>query len=177
MTHANFIDTREFDDTDIEIIEIGKKTVLGSPDYEVLVSNDDIPMFLLQIYLFDEADCFHQVKYSDNYVVVGCGEKVHLFDSNKKTTKSIKLNGYFGHLYPINDIESDYFEDSILVASGVDLALLLKDGSLNWQSNPLGIDGVVVNAIQSGEILGEGEYDPPGGWEAFKLDIKDGKNI
>ena len=42
------------------------------------------------------------------------------------------------------------------------------DGSLGWRSDPLGIDGVVVNQIADGVIRGEGEWDPSGGWRPFQ---------
>lgn len=177
MIKAEFIEKYEFNINEVIVIDINKKTVLGNPDYDVLVSENEKPKYLLHIYLFEEADCFHELKYSNNHVVIGCGENVYFFNTEQEEIKSYTLSGYFGHLYPIHDVEADFFEEHILVSSANDLLLFNINGDLNWISTTLGIDGVVVNDVIEGLIIGEGEYDPPGGWIDFKLDIKNGKNI
>lgn len=50
------------------------------------------------------------------------------------------------------------------------------DRSIAWTSEPLGIDGVVVHDVRD-TILGEGEWDPPGGWLGFFLRVADGRPI
>jgi hypothetical protein len=43
------------------------------------------------------------------------------------------------------------------------------DRSIRWQSDVLGIDGVVVDVSGPDIIRGEGEWDPPRGWKPFEL--------
>ncbi|CCJ79088.1 hypothetical protein QNZ44_001398 [Enterobacter kobei] len=43
-----------------------------------------------------------------------------------------------------------------------------------WKSRQCAIDGVIITSIENETVLGLGEWDPPGGWEPFKLDLKTG---
>ena len=45
---------------------------------------------------------------------------------------------------------------------------------LSRVSEPVGIDGVVVTAIAEGRVEELGEWDPPGGWRVFALDLGTG---
>ena len=70
---------------------------------------------------------------------------------------------------------SIYFNDSyIYVADACGIFCISQGGVLLWHTDNLAIDGVVINDFIDGKIFGKGEYDPPGGWEPFVLDIKTG---
>ena len=174
MIHATFDVSSTFD---VEVIDVGKVSVLGGPQYKVCVYIDETPKYLFRIYLYDESDSFHEIKCSDRSVVVGCGQKVHVFDIYNKAVKSIKLKGYFGHLYSTDDLESHIFSESVLVASAMDIVCVSQVGEVLWQSPCLAVDGVVVSDIESGIVTGSGDYDPPDGWEDFRLDLKSGTII
>jgi hypothetical protein len=175
MISAKFIEQHDFDSSKVKSVEICKKTVVGSPNYQVIIYADKEPIYLLKIYLFDEADCFHEVKYSNNYIVIGCGEKVHFFSIENKNIQSYELNDYFGHLYPSHDIEANDIKNNIYVASASRLFKFSPSGQLEWKSEILGIDGVVIYEIEENLIRGAGEFDPPGGWMKFGVRVNDGK--
>jgi hypothetical protein len=46
---------------------------------------------------------------------------------------------------------------------------------LRWRSPSVGVDGVVIDRVATGFIYGVGEYDPPGGWRPFVLDLESGQ--
>jgi hypothetical protein len=46
-----------------------------------------------------------------------------------------------------------------------------------WESERLGIDGVVVHAVEGDVIEGDGEWDPPGGWQPFELSLASGERV
>lgn len=46
------------------------------------------------------------------------------------------------------------------------------EGEVVWSSDRLGIDGVVLH-----RIVGDGEWDPSGGWERFEIDLKTGDTL
>ena len=74
-----------------EIIDIGKTTTLGHPQYSVGVYINEALTFVLQVYFRDETDAFHDVKCSKETIVVGYGEKVYIFNISDKTIKSLML--------------------------------------------------------------------------------------
>ena len=77
-----------------------------------------------------------------------------------------RLGGYFGHLYPLHE--------RLLVADAERLHCFDRNGSIVWQSTELGIDGVVVSGVADGVIEGEGEWDPPGRWQRFRMLLSSG---
>jgi hypothetical protein len=50
-------------------------------------------------------------------------------------------------------------------------------GEQSWASEPLGIDGVVVDEVQDGVIIGQGEWDPPSAWRPFRLSLESGEAL
>jgi len=48
-------------------------------------------------------------------------------------------------------------------------------GEIIWVNNSLGIDGVIIEKFDTDKIYGSGEWNPPGGWRDFVLDINTGK--
>jgi hypothetical protein len=79
------------------------------------------------------------------------------------------MEGYFGHIYSKEKI--------FYIADAYQLVAVTHRGQILWNSENLGIDGVVVKEINNGRIYGEGEWDPPGGWIDFVLDAQTGKRI
>jgi hypothetical protein len=100
-------------------------------------------------------------------LAVGFEEHFYMFDMKKKSTiLKLKVSGYFGHLY--------YNREFFYITDSGGVFCIDKAGSLIWQNNNLGIDGVIINEFTDGKILGSGEWDPPGGWRDFILDNKPG---
>lgn len=113
---------------------------------------------------------FKQIEMLNNVIVVGYEEHCYLFEiDNNILLASLKLSGYFGHIYIKNDF--------IYVADANGLYCLNQDGTELWSNVNLGIDGVIINEFKNSEIYGSGEWDPPNGWKNFIIDQKTGKKI
>jgi hypothetical protein len=91
---------------------------------------------------------------------------VHLVSPASISVATFPLSGYFGHLYVL--------EDRLLVADAERLHCFDREGSVLWRSAELGVDGVIVRNVADGIIEGEGEWDPPGGWEPFRILLSSG---
>jgi len=50
-----------------------------------------------------------------------------------------------------------------------------RNGRIAWKTEALGLDGVVVDAIDDKVILGQAEWDPPGGWRPFQVKLESGE--
>jgi hypothetical protein len=102
-------------------------------------------------------------------VFVGFGHRVYVVDPKQQSASETFLGptlGYFGAFYA--------GQDYLLVASGESLFRLAPDGTILWKRSNLGVDGVVVKSVENGAIHGEGEWDPPGSWIPFVLQLESG---
>lgn len=145
----------------------------GTAHLFVTISDDDRALLRVDLYpAFDDSFTFHDAVVWYDRVFVGFGHRVYVIDPNKQSASEIYLGpdlGYFSQFYSSNEY--------LLVASGESLLRLAPDGAILWQTANLGIDGVVVNSVEKGVILGDGEWDPPGGWKPFALQLDSGALI
>ena len=140
---------------------------LGTPDRYVTVSDAGRPLLRIDV-SHDAATCFafdDAIVWRSN-VIIGFGDYVHAVSLEQRDVVTVALGSYYGHLYPT--------EDYLLLASGQCLFRMEPDRSIRWRSDVLGIDGVVVGEAGPRLIRGEGEWDPPGGWEPFTLLAENG---
>ena len=110
-------------------------------------------------------------------VAIGYGGRVHFVDVETKAARSMELSGYFGALYTPGDFGLPDHPFDFLVGSADALHRFAADGSLVWTAGEVAIDGVSVHDVVDGVIEGRGEWDPPGGWEEFRLDPAMGARI
>jgi hypothetical protein len=136
----------------------------GTPSTYVVVERDGAP--LLRIDVHDEPAAFQDVIGWANLIVFGFGDCVHFVSPGSRQTVTVRLSDYFGHLYPV--------EGRLLVADARCLRCFDENGSLLWRSSQLAIDGVVVERVADGVVVGEGEWDPPGGWRPFRVLLSTG---
>lgn len=136
----------------------------------VTVERDGEPLLRIDVYeqepahrAFQEAMVWHEL------AVVGFGGHVHLVTLQPRNIASYALDGYFGHLYPL--------DERLLVADAEGLHCFAPTGRRLWQSDQLGIDGVVVHDVDGDAIEGEGEWDPPGGWRPFRISLASGMGV
>jgi hypothetical protein len=54
---------------------------------------------------------------------------------------------------------------------------LNKNGKIIWVNTSLGIDGIIIERFSDDKIFGSGEWNPPGGWVHFVLELSAGKNV
>lgn len=173
---VRFLEPGFYKDPRVTSLEVNRRTVAEQPDYRAALFDDDKAVFYADIYLdADEADCFREIELSRKAVVIGCGEHLHFIRLDGFTLHSLRLNGYFGHLYPISSDEYTGFAGFLLVCSASSVCFIDPGGNIVWQSDMLGIDGVIIEDIKDGVIYGSGEWDPPGGWQPFSLDVNSGR--
>ena len=169
MLKAVFSSTLDPDWLCLEPVRVGRVPLSSStPDRFVTVTDDGQPLVRIDIYSYGP-DCFafEEVIVWRALAVIGFGSHVHAVSLDDRSVATVGLGSYFGRLYPHCDF--------VLLASGEHLFRLQPDRSVLWKSPPLGIDGVVVHEVGPVDILGEGEWDPPGGWRSFAVSITDGK--
>jgi hypothetical protein len=111
--------------------------------------------------------CFEDVQLFGTVLVIGCGHRIHFVEVGEElSVTSHNLGSYFGHFL--------YFAGSVIVASAERVFRFTARGSLLWRSDVVGIDGVIVDAVDDERICGKGEWDPPERWRPFCLDLANG---
>lgn len=136
---------------------------LPTPSFYVTAEENGSPLLRIDVYSYGW-DCFYfqDAIFWKSNIVIGFGSHVHAISIADRSAVTIPLDSYYGHLYPT----SEY----LLIASGECLVRMEPDRSIRWQSDVLGIDGVIVDESGPEVIRGEGEWDPPGGWKPFTVD-------
>lgn len=141
----------------------------GEPDMYILVSQDGKPVIRVDAYRnSDECYAFYGAVVWHGFLVIGWGHYAYLVEIESGAVTRHALGTYFGHIHA-ND-------EFLLITSGDRLRRIHSDGSLNWISARLGIDGVVISNVANGFISGDGEWDPPGGWQPFRISLETGQN-
>lgn len=113
----------------------------------------------------EEHSSFCEVRPWRGSVVLGAGHRLVFFQD--ETSVVHRLGEAFTHLY----------EDEACLLVTTDARVWRFDGfeGAVWTSPQVGLDGVLVLSVTGGQVLGEGEWDPPGGWRPFALDLASGE--
>lgn len=169
------------DETDgVSIIEVNPFGPNGEKDRRLLISKDAEPILILQLYIRADEDgwlissAFAEFLLNESHVAIICGDHFHVFDMATHAFKSHPLGDYVGHIYSVPDIHSDRLHNRVLVTTYCHVFLLDIAAGILWKSGQCAIDGVIITSVENDTVLGLGEWDPPGGWESFKLDLKTG---
>ena len=143
-------------------------TGLGTPDSFVTVAADGRPTVRLDLYVDHgkEIQFATQALEWHNLVIVGIGHRVHVVHIDSRKATSISLGEYFAGFFARENV--------LLITSASRVLRLAEDGSVLWQSPSVGIDGVVIQQTDRDKVYGKGEFDPPGGWRSFCLDLRTG---
>jgi hypothetical protein len=136
----------------------------GTPDIYCLVERDGHPVMRLDVYGASSPSA--EACVWKRWLVIGFANAVHLVALDTYQSYSYSLDWYFGHFY--------LTEDFLLVTSATAVLCIDKDARLQWTTDGLGIDGVIIRGIEQNIIQGEGEWDPPGGWKPFTLLLHSG---
>lgn len=173
--------TSASDETEgVAIIDVNPFGHKGSRDRRLLISKDAEPVLILQLYVrADErgwrvSSAFCEFLLNESHVAIICGDYFHVFDMATHLFKSYPLGDYVGHIYSVPDIHSDRLHDRVMVATYCHVFLIEIPTGIVWKSSHCAIDGVVITSLENDTVHGIGEWDPPGGWEPFKLDLKTG---
>lgn len=135
-----------------------------------LLAEDGDKAELFQIKYKCHCSPFKEATISENILIVGHEEHFYLYNlASQQNMLTLQMDGYFGHFY----LQDDY----IYVADSGTLFCLDKKGKTIWRNTNLGIDGVIIIEFTDNEIYGSGEWDPPGGWVDFILDLRTGRKV
>jgi hypothetical protein len=146
-------------------IRIGRvPTGEPEPAY-VTVERDGTPVARIDAYA-DHRGPFTELITWGRFVVLGWDAAAYLIDPSDRHVRTVKCDGYFGHLYPLGD--------RLLIATASELICLDDRGDTVWRRGNLGVDGVTVASTSDCVIHGKGEWDPPGGWRPFRLSLATG---
>ena len=155
----------------------------GALRRKVMVCRDNQPVLLVHIFVDSDKDgylleqCFSEVLLNEQHIAILFGQHVHILDIASQQIRTVYLNDYVGHLYPLPDVNASVLSDTFLVATFEYVFLVDIHGKIIWQSKMCAIDGVIIDEVVDGVIYGSGEWDPPGGWEPFRLSLNDGTFI
>ncbi|GCE27586.1 hypothetical protein KDA_30700 [Dictyobacter alpinus] len=160
-----FVQTLEDDALMLDALPLGDvPRGLGTPSQYCLVEENGEPVMRIDVY--GDTGGFADIQIWHNWLVIGFADMVHFVSLETRQYSSHALCGYFGHLYPL--------QGALLVASASDLLCFDAQARLQWITEDLGIDGVVISRVAGNIIYGEGEWDPPGGWRPFQLALHTG---
>lgn len=167
----------------ISIIDVNPFGANGEKDRRLLISKDVEPILILQLYVRADEDgwlissAFHDFLLNESLVTIICGDHFHVFEMATHSFRSHPLGDCVGHIYSVPDIHSDRLHNRVLVTTYGHVFLMDIVVGILWKSRQCAIDGVIITSIENDIVLGLGEWDPPGGWEPFKLDLKTGISI
>ena len=132
------------------------------------VEEDGSPSLLFDLRLSQTGECwFHQQAIVWNGVLmIGFAQRVYGVTPAGDEIGRLELGDYFGGF-----IAGD---DWLLVATAGSVVRIDSRVEAVWKSQRLALDGVVIHAVRDGLIYGDGEWDPPGGWKSFVLNLADG---
>lgn len=149
-------------------IVISGPASLSLPGREyVLLRKEEEDMDAYEIRYDVHSGPFREAALLDGILGVGYEDHFYLFNTLTNEPKLIlQCEGYFGHLY--------LADDRFYVAYAFGLYCMDITGHIVWQNDQLGIDGVILERWDGPQILGTGEWDPPGGWRNFVVDKQTG---
>ncbi|MDU1061734.1 MAG: hypothetical protein E7A35_14995 [Leclercia adecarboxylata] len=164
----------------VSIIDVNPFGANGEKDRRLLISKGGEPIVILQLYIRADEDswlissAFCDFLLNESQVAIICGDHFHVVEMTTHSFRSHPLGDYVGHIYSVPDIHSDRLHNRVLVTTYCHVFLLDIAAGILWKSRQCAIDGVIITSIENETVLGLGEWDPPGGWEPFKLDLKTG---
>lgn len=165
------------------IIDVNPFGAKGEKDRWLLISKNDDPILILALYVRADEDgwlvssAFSEFLINESHIAIICGDHFDVFDMATHSLRSYSLGDYVGHIYSIPDIHSDRLHNRVLVATYCHVFLIDLAAGILWKTRPCAIDGVIITSIENNTVSGLGEWDPPDGWEPFKLDLNTGTLI
>lgn len=147
----------------------------SSTDEAVLcIWEGSTPILRVDIFANSEGGCFREARVVDKIVAVGFGEHLYLIEPSHGLIRTIRMPGYFSHLYLPDDLRWGVQAFGFLATSATSAMRIGPNGTILWHAENLAVDGVLLSDIRDGVIHGSGEWDPPGGWQDLALDLETG---
>jgi hypothetical protein len=88
--------------------------------------------------------------------------------------RSIRISHYFSRCYVPHELDAPTDAFDVLAVGCSEVIRFNRAGDVVWIVSNLAIDGIVLHRVENGRIRGDAEWDPPGGWEPFELDVLSG---
>jgi hypothetical protein len=175
---AYFLTPGEFHEwRDVPHISVGQASATGAePVLSLGIIAGGTQTWRIDLHRGLGDSCFQDVRCVSSSVYIGFGQHVIVFESEHERVSLYPVDGYFGHLYVAADLDTSESPFGLLAASASELIRFDDHGQLQWRRSGLGIDGVLVDSIGQGMVLGRGEWDPPGGWRPYRLHLNSGEN-
>ena len=140
----------------------------GTPSSYLLIARDDQPESRVDLFRSDEELHVHTAAAElGGRVIIGFGHALYFLEPSSHQTQIHRLGSYFCGFYPAGE--------GLLVAYCDGLLSFRQDGTVAWQNSVLAVDGVQVTEIKDGIVTGLAEWDPPGGWQPFRVDLASGR--
>jgi outer membrane protein assembly factor BamB len=137
---------------------------------EYLLVEDDKKSEVFQIKYEYYCGPFKEAAKSGNLLIVGHSGHFYLYDlTSHQNILALQMDGYFGHFY----LKGEH----IYVADSGTLFCIDRKGTTIWRNTNLGVDGVIIEKFTENLVFGSGEWDPPGGWVDFVLELKTGQKV
>lgn len=151
-------------DANCPIIQVGT----GLTSRHAIIYKDDNPFLRIEI-LEHSTQCYFRDEFLfwNNLILIGFGEYAYIIELDNLMAQAINLGAYFSEFYPA--------DNQLLILSGQHIHAIGLDNQLQWTADYVGIDGVIIDKVEEDYAYGQGEYDPPGGWKAFKVELSTGK--
>ncbi|MBW8809373.1 MAG: hypothetical protein JF591_11195 [Lysobacter sp.] len=131
---------------------------------------------LLRIDVFHEYDSFNsELRCSNEMVVIGVATAFHVVWPEPRKVRSTEVRWYICEMQQPWEMGLDVDAFGVLISSSDALWHLDSSGQPLWRVDDLGIDGVVISDVRQGVVHGSGEWDPPGGWLPFEVDLRTGR--
>ncbi len=124
-----------------------------------------------------ECVCFKAVRTAGPKAFIGYGARLFIVNLCTDEVVTFQMDGYFCNLFDADDLNTVADDFCILASSSSELFAFDQDATLLWKAEGLGIDGVIAHDATATQIRGEGEWDPPDGWEPFIVDRRTGERI
>jgi hypothetical protein len=149
---------------------ISGKDSLQFTDSEYLIMEQEDHQRVFEIRYECHYSPFKEAAILNNLLLVGFEGHFYLYDLlENENIMALEMDGYFGHLY-IN-------QNTFYVTDAAKLYCINDKGKIIWKNDHLGIDGVIIDSFSKDKIYGSGEWDPPGGWKDFVIDLKTGQTL
>jgi hypothetical protein len=154
----------------VKLLRVGCVPIgFGTPNAYVKIDIDGVPFMRVDIYSNLDYYAFKKAEIWREFVIIGIGPQVYMISLDTQEIITFDLDSYFGHFYP--------GDEWLIIASGCRLLRIGSTGSIEWKTEYLGLDGVIVDTIEDNLIKGQGEWDPPEGWRPFQVRLDTGENI
>jgi hypothetical protein len=140
---------------------------LGTPNRYLTVMHGDRPALRVDLYVWE--GCFQEILFIDDQMFVGMGDAVYVVGLADRSVVTLELDLYFGSFFRL--------DTGVLAASATKLHRLDTNGNVFWETEMLGVDGVIVHDVVDGIVYGAGEWDPPGGWKEFQVSLESGRAV